>query len=265
MSDIIKRLDIENIYQVKLDILNSLKQLENIDNDIEKQLEIIKGYRPYRLNYEYGTYDEKREIKYVDRVCWYYLVGLFELEKYMLCTDYEKMRKEIQDFMTPEFTIENAQGWINGLKSLIYENVNTLIKQVFKRVTEETYLTGGNWYTGKKKKRNNNGIDEFFILSTHDYTYIFGYYCHSPTITDDLEKVCYILSGESLPKITCKDEMRDKKISEYENKYFKIKVCKNNNTHYWLCDDIRNKLNYYGSGEGIIGENIKIKIFDKVN
>lgn len=263
MNAIIKRLNIESIYQIKISILNKIKKLETIDHDIEKELELIKGYRPYTLNFKYDNYDKDREIKYVDRVCWNYLVGLFELEKYMLCTDYEKMRKEIQNFQTPEFTIKNAQSWIDGLKELIYENIKTLINQVFISITEKTYYTGSGYCNRQKKKRNNNGIDENFIITTGDYDLIFGWYSHRPTITDDLEKVCYILSCEKLPDLTCKIIMRDKKQNEYENKYFRIKVCKNGNTHYWLNDEIRNKLNYYGSGKGIIGENIRIKIFEK--
>lgn len=263
MSEIIKRLDIKSIYQIKLLFLQEIYDLENLDKDIENTLEKLHGYRPYSLNFRYETFEEKREEKYIDRICWNYLVRLFELHKYMLCSDYNKLEKEIQNFQTPVFNLENAQGWLDSLKELIYDNVKTLLNKVFEKITTDTYYTGSGYSNRKKKKRNNNGIDENFIITTHDYDRIFGWYTQTPTLTDDLEKVCYILSGEKVPELTIKDVMRDKKTSEFENKYFKIKACKNGNTHYWLCKDIRNKLNYYGSGKGIIGESIKIKIFNE--
>jgi Domain of unknown function (DUF4942) len=203
------------------------------------------------------------DLKYVDRICWYYLINLYELQKYMLTTDYEKIRKEIQNFQTPDFTIKNIKSWIEGLNALIYENVQNMIKQVFKSITEKTYFTGSSNSNKKKKKRNNNGIDRTFILTTNDYSQIFGFGQHSPTITDDLEKVCYILSGEKLPNSNCKYVMKSENKTEFENKHFKIKVCKNGNTHYWLGKEILDRFNFYGSGSGIIGENIRIKIFDK--
>ena len=180
----------------------------------------------------------------------------------MLCTDYDKMCKEIGELKTPEFTLPNVHSWTEGLKALVYENVNTLIKQVFKAITEETYRTGGSYNSSTKKKRNNNGIDPFFILSTSDCRCIWGYY-GTPTITDDLEKVCWIVSGLPVPDITCKEVMRSNKTGDFQNEYFRLKVCHNGNTHYWLNEDIRKKLNLIGSGNDRFGENIKIKIFEK--
>jgi hypothetical protein len=262
MNEIIKRLDIQEIFNVKSNLVKKITNFEELDCSVDAEFKIIHGYKPYRIDYRFENNFKNPAIKYIDRTCWSYLVDLYELQKYMLCTDYEKMQKEINEFVTPDFTIENAQGWIDSLKDLIFENVKTLIKQVFKSITEKTYYTGSG-YPRQKKKRNNNGIDESFIIYTNDYSNILGYCSHNPTITDDLEKVCYILSGEKLPDVTCKDIMRQEKKSEFENDYFYLKVCKNGNTHYRLNEDIRNKLNIYGAENGIIGENIKIKIFSK--
>jgi len=137
-----------------------------------------------------------------------------------------------------------------------------LIEDVFNRITNEDYFTGSGYSNRTRKKRNNNGIDKHFIITTNDH-YHLGWYSGKPTITDDLEKACYILDGQSVPEITIKETMRRGKIWESENKYFRIRVCKNGNTHYWLHDDIRNKLNLYGARKGIIGENIKIKVFEE--
>jgi hypothetical protein len=93
------------------------------------------------------------------------------------------------------------------------------------------------------------------------YGYSYGW--GRPTITDDLEKVCFILSGFPVPDVTCKDIMRRDKVREYKNEFFSLKICQNGNTHYWLNEDVRNKLNLIGSGHDRFGENIKIKIFDK--
>jgi hypothetical protein len=48
-----------------------------------------------------------------------------------------------------------------------------------------------------------------------------------------------------------------------ENDYFSVKFCKNGNTHYTMNEEIREKLNKWGPEGNIIGENIKIKIFEK--
>ena len=259
MNDIIKRYNIYDLYKIKISLTSKIKKLQETDELIDEEIRLIQGYKPYRIDY-----NEREELKYIDCVCWRYLVGMYELEKYMLCTDYKKMQKEINEYKTPEFTIENAKGWIDGLKQLIFDNVSLLIKQVFKSITESTYYTGSGYSNRQEKKRNNNGIDKSFIIHTFDYSSLFGYSYREPTITDDLEKACYILSGEKLPEITCKDIMRKENKTEFGNEYFYLKVCKNGNTHYQLNDDIRNKLNLYGSESGVIGEKIKIKIFEKL-
>ena len=104
-------------------------------------------------------------------------------------------------------------------------------------------------------------FDEHFIISTGDH-YSINWYNDRPTITDDLEKACYIIDGKALPDTTIKNTMRRSKIWESENPYFKIRICKNGNTHYWINDEIRNRLNYFGAKRGIIGQDCKIKIFE---
>ena len=128
----------------------------------------------------------------------------------MLCTDYQKMESEIQEFRMPAYTVQNARAWIAGLKDLINDNIKTLIKRVFQEITDGTYRVGGGW-NGTKKKRNNNGIDKNFILDTGDWSSCFGYWSDRPTVTDDLEKVCHLLSGKTLPEKTAKAVMRDEK------------------------------------------------------
>ena len=262
-NEIVIRHDIPAIYRIKLKFLGQIKAFQELEQVIEITVKEIEGSAPYRVDYRYGDFSKCREIKYIDRICWRYLVNLFELYKYMLCTDYEKMKDQIEDFNFPEFTIENAEGWLAGLKDVIYDNIRTLIKTVFENITEDTYYTGSGYSNLKKKKRNNNGIDKNFILTTNDYSRIFGYYSSKPTLTDDLEKVCYIMDGKTVPEITLKQIMRQEKKVEFTNDYFKIKICQNGNTHYTLFDESRNKLNLYGAGKGIIGEDIKIKIFEK--
>ena len=259
--DIVKRHDIPDIYRIKLKFLEQLKAFQELEIVIEKTTDELEGHSPFRVDYRFDNFNEHSEIKYIDRICWRYLVSLFELYKYMLCTDYEKMKKQIETFDFPEFTVKNAEGWLDGLRGVIYDNIRTLITSVFKSVTEGTYYTGSGYSNQKKKKRNNNGIDKNFILHTNDYN-MFGYY-DRPTVTDDLEKVCYIMDGKTVPKVTLRQKMRQDNKTEFENDYFKIKVCHNGNTHYTLFDNSRDKLNYYGSDNSKIGENIKIKVFEK--
>jgi hypothetical protein len=265
MNDIIKKLKVEDIYQIKNKALKLLDQLYKIDDELRDTLEILKGYRPYDIRNNNGlhrTNYENWHEKYLDQVCWNYLMNTFEFQKYMLCTDYEKMRKEIDDFQFDKFTIENGNAWLDNIKILIYDNVNKLVKKVFENITNDSYYTGsGASWKRTKKKRNNNGIDHHFILTTYDYSRVFGYE-YRPTITYDLEKVCYILAGEKVPEQTIISKMKTDKISDYDNGYFRIKVCKNGNTHYWINEDIRKKLNLFGSGRDVIGENIRIKILD---
>jgi hypothetical protein len=259
-TDVVPRLDIPAIYALKLKLLSDLKAMESLEKHIDEEFTTISTYSPARVDWDYGSHHASSNEKYVDRACWRYLVNLFNLDRYMLCTDYERLTKEIEEYETPVFTIENAEAWLAGLKSLIYDNVKTLVKQVFKTITEGTYHVGG--WNGPEKKRNNNGVDKRFILHTSDNYGVFSY-SSTPTVTDDLEKVCYILAGKTLPDRNAKDVMRGEKKSTFECEYFSLKVCENGNTHYVLSDEIRDKLNLYGPEGAIIGENVKIKILEK--
>jgi hypothetical protein len=250
------RLDVAGLCAIKARIMANAKAMFGLDDLIGKDFELIEGYRFYRFDH----CDDAE--KSVDQACWTYLSRLFSLEKYMLCTDHKKMREEIAQCRTPKFTQENAEAWLASLKGLIQDNVRILVKKVFAEITEGTYHTGSG-YRAPEKKRNNNGIDERFILSTRDYSTIFGYSYGTPTVTDDLEKVCYILAGKAVPDKTAKDEMRLKKIDTFKCDWFSFTVKKNGNTHYWLADEVRNKLNLYGPEGAIIGENIKIKIVER--
>jgi hypothetical protein len=80
---------------------------------------------------------------------------------------------------------------------------------------------------------------------------------------DDLEKVCYILNGESLPEKTLRDELRGDKKTTASNPYMSVKLCQNGNTHFTIEDSTRTLLNRSGPNGSQIGENIKIKVFER--
>lgn len=263
MSNIAIRLDVKSIVEIKNKYLALTEKLTETDKQIHDTLKQINGYAPYRLDNNYNDCHENRLTRNIDQTCWNYLIRLYSLEKWMLCTEYEKLKKDIECYRTPVFNVENAEGWTLGLKNLIHDNVKTLIKQVYESITQGKYLTGGNYHTGTMKKRNNNGIDSRFILTTHDYSRIFSYYSYKPTITDDLEKVCYILDAKTLPEFTLMDKAKQEKLTEVENDYFGVKFYQNGNTHYTMEEATREKLNKWGPTGSVIGENIKIKIFEK--
>ena len=252
-----------DVFKIKIKMLSNCKNMCRLDKENEQISEGLHGHNPLPLersrSYHGGTYQE-----YIERLCWSFIVNLFELEKYMLCTAYEKMKKDIEENKIPEFTVENVMGWTAQLKSLIHDNLNTLVKTVFEAVTKGVYYTGAVSWKADKKKRNNNGIDKFFILAAGDYNSLYGWHNTSPTLTDDFEKACYILDGKTIPELTIKKIMYADKLSESENKYFKIRICKTGNTHYRMKDEkILELLNLIGSGKQTLGENIKIKIFEK--
>jgi len=258
MSDIVVRKTIADIFAIKVKSLALLEDVFKIDKELHETLQEIRAWAPYRISNQFSCDGKDRESRELDRNCWRYLVRLYELEKWMLCSDYKKLCDEIEHFHIPEFTIQNAEGWVLGLQGLIHENVKTLIQQVFKKLTEDTYYTGSR----ERKKRNNNGIDKSFIITTHDYSRIFGYWTSTPTITDDLEKACYILDGKSLPDITLMSKAQSEKIATVGNDYFSATFCRNGNTHYSINEEIRSKLNRWGPTGNILGEKIKIKIFE---
>jgi len=254
-TDIAQRPTVESLFTFKLDLLQKMDAFESLDRDIVSLIGTLHSYSPYYITNKCQFRGDDRNEKYVDRIIWKYIVDLFFLHRYMLCTEYEKLLQDIENGNTPRFTVENARAWLDGLSELINDNVKTLIHKVFDEITQ------GHYYTGRTcKKRNNNGVDKSFILYTNDYSTIFGYWSSKPTITDDIEKVCYIMAGQVMPKITAKDTMRNEKSMKYECEYFTLSLCKNGNTHITLSDEVRDKLNLYGPQGAIIGENIKIKI-----
>lgn len=258
MNDVIKRLTIDDIYKIKLKYIEQMKELNEIDMQLGFTMKEINAHPPFRIDYRFENYKQNPSIIYFDKYAWYYLIKIYELEKYMLCTEYDKIYKQIIDTNNfPEFTPDNAIGWLDGLKHLIYENVKQMMQDVYDKLINKTYHTG----VRETKKRNNSGVDKWFILTTYDYNYMYNNYREMPTITDDLEKLCYIIDGKKLPDITIKNKMKSDKSTEAENDYFKIKVCQNGNTHYKIKPDMLEKLNKLGSNKNSIGEKIKIKIF----
>lgn len=255
------RTNVNDIYEVKLAVIKLFQGMSAADRKVCDLLETIGAYGFYRFDKNFNTRAPGEDWleKTVDQKCWHRMVEIYQLEKYMLCTEYDKLSKQIEQYNFPVFNVDNAQAWLDDLKRLVYESVGKLISDVFERIVTKTYETGSSYSTRQKKKRNNNGIDKNFIITTYDS----NRWNHSPTITDDLEKACYIIDGKLLPEQTIKSLMSSDKVNEYENDYFKIKIHKNGNTHYWIKDDMRAKLNYYGAKRGVIGEKIRIKIFEK--
>lgn len=265
MNEIAVRYTVPDIYALKVRALQEIAELEAIDSR-EFALKHIGGWAPWRIDFRFGNYDkfERRQEIYVDRYCWRYLVNFYALEKYMLCTEYDKLIKDIEEDRTPVFTVENAEGWLAGLKEMVYENVRMLCKRVYENLCTSTYRTGSG-YNGVKKKRNNNGVDHFFILSTSDYRRVFSCYASTPTITDDLEKACYLLDGKLVPEVTIIEQARSLKKSEVANEYFSIKMCANGNTHYRLAQEMADRLNRICPDGTLIGEKMRIKIFEGRN
>ena len=257
MNEIVLRKTIEEVFEIKLKVLAAYQDLEAIAKNADELMQSINNYSFYRLDRNVHDSDERN----IDQRCWMYFIRLYNLEKYMLCTEYQKLTDQIHNFDFPVFTIENAHSWVLSLKSMVYESIQKLIEDVFQRITQDTYWTGTGYSNRLKKKRNNNGIDKHFIITTGDH-YAIARWSGRPTITDDLEKACYIIDGRELPEITIKTSMQKAKVWESKNDYFKIKIFNNGNTHYWLNDNIREKLNFYGAKRGQLGSNCKIKIFE---
>jgi len=263
MADVAKRETVESLFQRKLRALRQFEEFEQAEKEIESTLREVGGWSPYHIRQQFECSGEHVREKYVDRIMWRYLVQLYQLEKYMLCTEFKKMSDDVDNFRTPVFTIENASGWIVGLRSMIYENVRLMCKHVYEDIITGHYYTGGSSsWNSDKKKRNNNGVDNWFILYTNDWPRVFSYWTDRPTITDDLEKVCYILDGKALPDQTLISRARGEKVGEISCPYFSVKFCKNGNTHYKLTDETRDRLNRIGPDGNVIGENIRIKILE---
>lgn len=253
------RKTIPDLFHLKINLLERLKMIAVKDAEIDEIYKSINGYSPVDLRCDYPHMDNREE-RHVDRAIWNYIIKQFDLQKYMLCREYKKLCNDIENYVFPPFTVSNAESWVEGLTELIYDNVRTLVKTVFTDITTETYHTGG--WSSPKKKRNNNGIDKLFIIGTRDYTRVFSYYDY-PSITDDLEKACYILDGKKVPDNTLLREMNKERKSVAQNEYFQIRVYKDNTHYKFINEEIRAKLNLYGGDPSQIGENVKIKVFDK--
>ncbi len=261
-TDVITRPSIEDVFAIKCTCLRLMKTIEAAESECEDMIKKIDGYLPFRVEWSYGS-RSLTSYKQVDAYCWRYVVALLHLERYMLCTEFKNMTKEIDEGKAPEFTPENVGAWLESLKSLIHENVRAMMKSVYEKIITGSYYTGGR--NGDQKKRNNNGIDASFILYTGDHSRVhqYGYYWNHPTITDDLEKACYLIAGEELPEHPLKNRMAADKTDTGECPYFSIRVCKNGNTHYSMKESTRQILNRIGPDGNLIGEKIRIKIFDK--
>lgn len=85
--DIEPRQSIESIYALKLRLMEKLNAVKELETDIQDSFKVIDGYPPIRIDYDYGRHNADSMEKYIDRTCWRYLVLLFNLGKYMLCTD----------------------------------------------------------------------------------------------------------------------------------------------------------------------------------
>ncbi|MGD9157002.1 MAG: DUF4942 domain-containing protein [Desulfobacteraceae bacterium] len=261
MNEITRRLTAEDLFRIKLKFLRQMEEFVDLDQQISDNLKDVNGYRPYNIRWEFHNYHQARTEKYIDQYLWRYLVKLYFLEKYMLCSEYAKMMKEIEELKTPDFTPENAEAWLTSLKSMIYENIRLMCKRVYEKLITGSYETGSG-FASREKKRNNNGVDKFFILQTYDYLMMYNYWSGGPTITDDLEKVCYILDGKSVPDKTLKTLAKINHANEADCSYFKVKFCKNGNTHFFLTDETVGRLNKIGPDGNLIGEKIRIKEID---
>lgn len=265
MNEITHRLSIADMYRLKTEALDALKRFDAMEQETRAIYNALHGYAPFRVEYRYEYHGDDAEIKNIDRTCWRLLVQMADLNRYMLCTEFDKMNKDIEEFRFPVFTVENAEGYISSLRDIIYDNVKTMMRKVYEGITNGHYYTGSGYSSRQKKKRNNNGIDKSFILATGDIHRIAGSFSYGirPTLTDDLEKLCYLFDSAKLPENTLIEKMRSSRATEGSNEYFHIKVCKNGNTHYTLSDDIRNKLNAYGGNTSLIDKAVKIKVFEE--
>ena len=71
-------------------------------------MESINSYSFYRIQKNVHDSNEKN----VDQRCWMYFIKLYNLEKYMLCTEYQKLIDQINNFDFPVFNLENADSWV---------------------------------------------------------------------------------------------------------------------------------------------------------
>jgi len=118
-QELAKRKTIKEIYLIKLDLLSAYSRLEKEDKNISLLLEQVNNYSLHRLEYKTNYYGENRIEKEIDKKLWQYLVDFFHLNKYMLCTEYDKVEKQIEDFNFPVFNLENVDIWLSNLKKIV--------------------------------------------------------------------------------------------------------------------------------------------------
>ena len=145
MNEIIKRKTVQNLCDAKRNILQLIHNLYETHKEIDLEFEELNRYSPIYLDKRFNNFDKNREEKYVDMVCWQYLVDLFELQKYMICTEYEKMCAQIESFAFPVFNLENANGYVASMKDTIYENITTMLKSVYDKIINSHYYTGSGY------------------------------------------------------------------------------------------------------------------------
>ena len=255
MSEIIKRLNVKDIINLRNESYCEMKKLEEQMFILDKTCKKLDGIMsaPYQLKKYYNA----DAIKILDYRYWRYMVKYFHLQDFMLSSEYEKLSNQVENYQTPEFTEKNVIGWVSGMKDLINNGVKNLAETLYRALINAKYIT-----ENKTKKRNNNGVDKRFIIRANDYGYLYSDN-RKPTITDDLEKLCYILDCKELPEHRMKESLYDDGYyyGETSCPYFSIKICKNNNTHYLLTDETVVRLNKVGANSNIIGSDIKIKVF----
>lgn len=114
------RLGIADVFAVKVELLGQIARLQALDGEIRGTFERINGYSPIDLRERYETHAQDAPEKYVDKACWRYLVSLFHLEKYMLCSDYARLQEDIDGCRTlPEKT---AKALMRAEKREEYSN-----------------------------------------------------------------------------------------------------------------------------------------------
>ena len=97
-------------------------------DNIQKMFEAINAHDFVVLKISDSNCYEHPIVKSIDQRMWFYMVRLFNLEKYMLCTEYKKLESQICDYDFPEFTLANAEAWLSSVKLLVYENVQKMIE-----------------------------------------------------------------------------------------------------------------------------------------
>lgn len=258
--------EISRLCRVKIGIEKQCEKIyqekKKMDDLIEQEEDLRGGLLPpIRIENSESYKHQETYQKNLNRQFWMILLEKLYMKKYMLCSTYDKLIEDICNNNIPEFNYTSITSWIRGVKKLIYDNVTSLCKEVFERLTNATYQTSSRW-DAPRKKRNNNGVDGYFIITTYDHDRIFDFR-NALTTTDDFEKVLYVLSGKMMPDEPLIRQMRKDQTDKYENEYIRIRVYKNGNTHYTIKDKgILEKINTIGAGKGTLGEMIKIKILE---